>query len=1264
MGQELVETESSFVGSMKALCEGIIEPIQRLGRDPDVRQLAQNPLVAVFFSHAMQIYHLNSKLSFHLEQRLAEWSSTQTVGDLLAEFGPLFKLFSLYARNHSAALVYISHLRRSNGVIQDLILNLLEDPGCKNQALESLLIAPIQRVPRYLLLLKELLKQTPPNHADVILIYRAIGCVKISAEHINEMIRLREQTEELLQLESKFKGNIELAAPGRRLVKHGALRRRTRSGWKVVYFHLFNDIMLYSVKNSISGTYQVHRRIELSTSNVELIPHSDDCPYCFQVTNTAKSFIVQTADEKEQKEWFDSIHQGVSESATQDISDVMVAPVWMIDSASSKCGLCKDKFSVIKRKHHCRLCGNLVCSSCSNHRQHIEHLGRNPVRVCDECLANSDSLGSAYIEIPVLPAADISRNSSSPAFNPSKRTETGERDKGVLEKKKSLKDRFFGNARSPRSHAATTLDVQDDSATLTSAGAFAGNEARDSSWATASTVTGSFAGNDRDSTMLSPATASAVTEVQLAGSSAHPAAERMTICEDEDRESKLLEEMAEADARFGIANKLYKLECEFVDLLAVLIEVFINPLLSAMRHKRGSTTLLDIPIDAPVAVFLNNFEPIFTLAEELKKAMFMCVRVKPFWDKDQGRALGELFERYAPLFSIYSFYARFQVSAASSLESKLAHIIAEKEKDPACVGKSLRKFLNAPLTRVNHYVFHLEKLLSATAPTHPSYKALQGGVKAVQAERHKINEVVVVGYNQQKMRDVEAMFEGNQFQDLQDNPDRCLIKEGPLTRVTTKGPKKYYFHLFTDILIYSYKKMLHTKGPDAFRYELRQQFSLESIQIADHGNTEREPFAFQIKTPLKSFVCCCEDQQAKDAWMVALAEWSTRTKMEKIVDIEDPESTYNVFAAPVWTQNLRSKACSLCDVPFGALKRRHHCRCCGMLVCNGCSPKKRFLANIDPSHALRVCTPCSELPEDKLHLAARIMADRWDSRKKAEQVADKQEEKVLERLDKSFCGTIPPSLMDKRRKLLREGPLTRFTREGGKLYYFHLFDDLLLYSYKVVTSDLLVNAKKPGAKEVEAPWGVSTEPGSAHASGPLEKKITEKKYELRRRIDLAYVNVEDPGAAFGKPFAFYVLTPDKSFACVATTENEKMEWYTDLQNAVAATRKERGLEGMPDDLAPVWVTNSSTTACVICNAGFTVLKRRHHCRRCGKCVCAKCSNYKAILKNIDAKKPQRVCAICKDKAVLSDDKSDVMTTNARDHYTFDHDDNEEEYEDL
>lgn len=47
-----------------------------------------------------------------------------------------------------------------------------------------------------------------------------------------------------------------------------------------------------------------------------------------------------------------------------------------------------------------------------------------------------------------------------------------------------------------------------------------------------------------------------------------------------------------------------------------------------------------------------------------------------------------------------------------------------------------------------------------------------------------------------------------------------------------------------------------------------------------------------------------------------------------------------------------------------------------------------------------------------------------------------------------------------------------------------------------------------------------------------------------------------------------------------------------------------------------------------CQAGFTVVRRRHHCRNCGKVFCGRCSSNNVPLPRYGHTKPVRVCNRC------------------------------------
>ena len=88
-------------------------------------------------------------------------------------------------------------------------------------------------------------------------------------------------------------------------------------------------------------------------------------------------------------------------------------PSWTPDDEMEKCYSCDQPFTLVARKHHCRACGKIFCSTCSNYNSSIPSFipkiygsNRGPLRVCYSCnmLILEKKRGKHYIFIlSVLP---------------------------------------------------------------------------------------------------------------------------------------------------------------------------------------------------------------------------------------------------------------------------------------------------------------------------------------------------------------------------------------------------------------------------------------------------------------------------------------------------------------------------------------------------------------------------------------------------------------------------------------------------------------------------------------------------------------------------------------------------------------------------------------------------------------------------------------------------------------------------------------------
>lgn len=60
-------------------------------------------------------------------------------------------------------------------------------------------------------------------------------------------------------------------------------------------------------------------------------------------------------------------------------------PFWVPDAETDNCMQCHTKFTVIKRRHHCRACGLVLCSKCCNLKAPLEYMEFMEARVCQPC---------------------------------------------------------------------------------------------------------------------------------------------------------------------------------------------------------------------------------------------------------------------------------------------------------------------------------------------------------------------------------------------------------------------------------------------------------------------------------------------------------------------------------------------------------------------------------------------------------------------------------------------------------------------------------------------------------------------------------------------------------------------------------------------------------------------------------------------------------------------------------------------------------------
>jgi hypothetical protein len=76
---------------------------------------------------------------------------------------------------------------------------------------------------------------------------------------------------------------------------------------------------------------------------------------------------------------------------------------WVADHERTVCNVCTRAFGTFRRKHHCRMCGEVVCSGCTLHKNALlTTIGHTRVRVCISCIFNGGGNASPPTQVPPM----------------------------------------------------------------------------------------------------------------------------------------------------------------------------------------------------------------------------------------------------------------------------------------------------------------------------------------------------------------------------------------------------------------------------------------------------------------------------------------------------------------------------------------------------------------------------------------------------------------------------------------------------------------------------------------------------------------------------------------------------------------------------------------------------------------------------------------------------------------------------------------------
>ncbi|XXQ35937.1 DH domain-containing protein [Plasmodiophora brassicae] len=318
---EVISSEKSYVHALKTTVRSFHRRIRAHNEVPRKRSILTNDEIDSIFLNIVEIYAIQKQFYERLKEMRLHGSEylIANIHQVLLDLSPLLTAYSSYAKYQQNANNNLQKLRRKNGELQDL-LTLTE--MAEGMTLEGLLIQPVQRIPRYILLLKEMIRHTKADEVRANL-QTALAAMETAASDMNLTIRHHETHLELIRAEEMFQMRLALNKPGRVLVKEGYLRKAasaTDSKQSMFastlerrnLFLLFTDMLLCSSDNTLGPC-----RLRWA-SPLHLLQVSQETvggALSFRLTSSFRDLTLCADAESDTREWITKLQQHIPEFA-------------------------------------------------------------------------------------------------------------------------------------------------------------------------------------------------------------------------------------------------------------------------------------------------------------------------------------------------------------------------------------------------------------------------------------------------------------------------------------------------------------------------------------------------------------------------------------------------------------------------------------------------------------------------------------------------------------------------------------------------------------------------------------------------------------------------------------------------------------------------------------------------------------------------------------------------------------------------------------
>lgn len=297
---EILNTEKTYVSSLQVIFDEFVMPLKKA--DQEGHSILSRDEIMDIFNYWEVLLNCHNKLYKLLDDRMKEWEDRPEVGDIFSEQTSFIKLYKHYVNNYDKSYMTYKRCKENKKEFKEFLEKY--EPQLGSLGLQAFLILPVQRIPRYVLLLKDLLKYTVPGHSDYENLQAALIIMKDLADYIDANKNDADEVTKISDLQQRIYGapnGFELVQPKRRLIREGILYNKRDK----MQSYLFNDVLL-CCKLKQKNKLKFVELINLATCQFKTGDFMESTKYSFEIVSQQGTFYF-VAPSSERESWIKDI---------------------------------------------------------------------------------------------------------------------------------------------------------------------------------------------------------------------------------------------------------------------------------------------------------------------------------------------------------------------------------------------------------------------------------------------------------------------------------------------------------------------------------------------------------------------------------------------------------------------------------------------------------------------------------------------------------------------------------------------------------------------------------------------------------------------------------------------------------------------------------------------------------------------------------------------------------------------------------------------